>query len=69
MTKKLLRLPDVLERTALSKTTLYRMLGAKSFPEPIKQGKGSFWIDEEIDNYVARLMSARPGSQPTPASS
>ena len=50
---KVLRLPDVLERVALSKSTLWRRINDGEFPEPIKLGpRASGWLEEEVDAWI-----------------
>lgn len=65
---KLLRLPEVSERVRRGKSTIYAMVQNKEFPAPIKQGRDNYWIDTEIEDYLKKLMSARPANQPTSAS-
>ena len=50
---KVLRLPDVLERVALSKSTLWRLINDGDFPEPIKLGpRATGWLEEEVDEWI-----------------
>mgnify|MGYP002637155548 FL=1 len=54
--KKLLRLQQVIERVALSKSTIYRGMDDGSFPRPLKLGSRMVrWLSEDIDNYLSRL--------------
>ena len=56
---KVLRLPDVLERVGLSKSTLWRLINDGEFPEPIKLGpRASGWIEEEVVAWIASRSRA-----------
>jgi prophage regulatory protein len=47
MTKSLLRLPRVLERTGLSRTHLYRLAARGAFPTPVKiSERASAWLNQ-----------------------
>lgn len=49
-----LKLPQVLERTAVSKSGLYRMMSAGAFPRPIKLGERAVgWRSTDIDAWLA----------------
>lgn len=51
---KILRYAEVLRRTGLSRTTIWRKIRAGDFPAPIQLGPNSVgWLDEEIDTWVA----------------
>lgn len=59
---RFLRLPAVLEKTGLSKTTVYTL---PNFPKPIKikagaalQG-GARWVESEIDEWMQSLIQLR----------
>ena len=47
-----LRMEFIVDYLGESRATLYRKMG-KSFPMPIKRGKGSFWPMSQIDAYKA----------------
>lgn len=50
---RLLRLPEVLERTGVQKTKLYDLIKAGRFPEPRKIGRGSRWRLSDVAAFVA----------------
>jgi prophage regulatory protein len=64
--RSLLRLPEVLKRTAESRSGAYRKMKEGTFPLPIPIGKrANAWIDSEIDNYVeAQIRAARQPATP-----
>ena len=50
---RLLRLPEVMEITGLSKTTIYRLMALTRFPQNIKLGSnGVAWIAAEIYQFI-----------------
>lgn len=75
--RRLLRLPDVRAATALRTTKLYQLVRDGLFPAPIKRGRSSFWIEDEVaavnDAFIAgsseselrelvkKLLAARGG--------
>lgn len=53
----LLRLPDVTQRTKLSRTTIYRRIAKGTFPCSIRISEGlTAWYESDIDAWVADPM-------------
>jgi prophage regulatory protein len=68
-----LRLPDVKLVTGLSKTSLYALIRANSFPAPVRLGPRTVaWVRSEIREWAAeRVLKSRstdliPGSKKVP---
>ncbi|WP_273432272.1 AlpA family transcriptional regulator [Chitinibacter tainanensis] len=62
----LIRLPEVLRRTALSKTFIYDAVKAGTFPAsvPLGGGKAVAWVESEVNQWIAdRIAAARGGAQ------
>ena len=57
--RSLLKLPQVLQRTSLGKTSIYQLVKEGAFPRPLKVGGASLWIDEEISIWIENLMINR----------
>lgn len=58
--QKLLRLPQVIERTALRRSTIYEMMQAGSFPKPVKLNlRSNGWIESEISDWVSTRIAER----------
>lgn len=56
----LIRLPGVIARTGLSRSTLYRLVSLGEFPRPIKLGeRSSAWNSTEIDVWIADRIAKR----------
>ncbi len=53
MACSILRLPIVIEKTGLSRSTIYRYLGDGNFPSPIKIGyRAVGWRANDIDLWL-----------------
>jgi len=62
MHKKILRLPIVLDRTGLSRTTVYQRVGEGNFPAPVSLGARAVgWVEEEVDAWIARQIERSRG--------
>lgn len=56
----LLRLPAVRARTGLSRSGVYRAIGAGTFPAPVKIGeRASAWVAGEVRAWCASRIKAR----------
>ena len=52
--ERLLKLPEVLQLTGLSKSTLYRKIASHTFPPQVEQGpKGVAWHEWEVLAWIA----------------
>jgi prophage regulatory protein len=49
-----LKLPEVIERLGVSRTTFLRMIENSEFPKPIRVGQRIiFWLEEDVTAYLA----------------
>ena len=57
----ILRLPVVMARTGLSRSTIYAKVAAGEFPEPISLGARAVgWISDEVEAWlIARVEASR----------
>ena len=63
---RLLRRTEVEQRCQLSRSTLYKMMRAKEFPEPLRIGARAVrWSQREVDNWIATRPRAT-GETPHP---
>jgi prophage regulatory protein len=59
---KVLRLPDVQDKTGLRHTTIYKGVQEGTFPRPIPLGaKARGWIESEVDDWIAERVAKRDG--------
>lgn len=58
----LLRLKDVMARTGLGSSTIYRYMDEKKFPIPVKVGQASVrWYEHELNEWISGLPRNRAG--------
>ncbi|QLG87069.1 AlpA family transcriptional regulator [Chitinibacter bivalviorum] len=57
----LIRLPEVLRRTALSKTSIYDLMKAGEFCQSVPLGgKAVAWLESEVEQWIqGRIAAAR----------
>jgi prophage regulatory protein len=61
---RLVRLPEVLRRTGLSRSEVYRRVAIGSFPKPLKLGiHASAFVDAEVTAWVAARIEARDSGE------
>ena len=58
---RILRLPEVMARTGLSRTTIYRWRVEGRFPQPVRLGTRCVgWIESELEAWMGERMAERP---------
>lgn len=56
--ENLIRLPEVIKRTGISKTTIYELINEKRFPSQVKIGtRAVAFIESEIDEWLVNLIN------------
>lgn len=62
MHTQIIRLPAVLERTGLGRSTLFAKIATNQFPRQIKLGaRSSGWLAEDVDAWIQqRIAASRP---------
>ena len=73
---RFVRLPEVVARTGLSRSTIYVRLAEGCFPQPVPLGARAVgWIEPEVDNWIreriaesrgeaSRAVHAQPSQRP-----
>jgi prophage regulatory protein len=59
---KLIRLPETLAKTGLSRTRLYEAVAAGTFPRPAKLGphaRAIGFLESEVDDWIAARLADR----------
>jgi prophage regulatory protein len=65
MTTYILRLHDVMLRTGLSRSTIYKYMSVGEFPKPVRLGsKAVGWRDRDIDEWIATRPVSPMGRPP-----
>ncbi|MEX1670463.1 helix-turn-helix transcriptional regulator [Zhongshania guokunii] len=59
----LLRLPQVISRTGLARSTIYDLIQSSDFPAPIPlAGRTVAWVESSIDKWIDdRITAAQHG--------
>lgn len=56
--ERILRLPEVLQRTGLGRSTVYEAMGEGKFPKKIQLGTRAVgWLESDIDQWVAQKIA------------
>lgn len=65
--ERILRLPEVMLRTGLSRSSIYARIQENAFPKQINLGgRSSGWLESEISAWIASLVASSRGSIPKP---
>jgi prophage regulatory protein len=57
---RIIRLNEVINRTGLGKTSLYKFIKAKTFPQPIALGERAVgWVEAEVDQWITARINER----------
>ena len=56
----ILRLKKVMEKTGLSRSTIYNYIKDKTFPKPISLGiRAVGWLESDIDEWIQSRIAMR----------
>jgi prophage regulatory protein len=61
---RILRFPEVVSRTGLSRSTVYGRIRAGEFPPPVPLGGGRAvgFVEREVNSWIDSMMTRRGGS-------
>ena len=58
MSHKIIRLPEVIDMTGLSRSTIYLRMSKGSFPQSISLGERAIgWVKNEVDLWLEKRIS------------
>ena len=58
MSNKMLRLPNVIELTGLSRSSIYLRMSKEEFPQSISLGgRAIAWLEEDINQWLEQCIS------------
>lgn len=64
MSNKILRKPEVVEKTGLANSTLYAAIARGEFPAPLKLGvRASGWLESEVEAWLESRVALRAGTK------
>ncbi len=62
ISNKIVRLPQVIQKTGLSRSTLYSLINSGDFPQKIKLSpRAMSFLESEIDSWIADRVTASKG--------
>lgn len=54
----IIRLPEVMKRTGLARSTVYKMIADKMFPKQISLGlKSVGWLEKDVENWILERIT------------
>ena len=57
---RIIRLNEVINRTGLGKTSLYKFIKSQTFPHPIALGERAVgWVEAEVDQWITARINER----------
>jgi len=56
---RILRLPQVKDMVGLGKSAIYKRIKERDFPQPIKMGSASGWIQNDIEEWISQQAARR----------
>lgn len=60
MNMKLIRIKEVMNRTGLARSTVYKYISENNFPKPIKLGSRAVaWVESEIEGWINEVIHER----------
>lgn len=55
----LIRLPEVIKRTGVSRATVYRLMNKRAFPLPVKiSEKAIAFVESEVNDWIENLINS-----------
>jgi len=67
VTPVLERLPAIMVRTGLKRSSVYALVAAGYFPKPVKLSeRSSAWIVKEVDSWIADRIAERDAGSASP---
>ena len=56
---RVIRLPEVKQRTGLSRSSIYRLMAEASFPQSCKLGERIIaWVEADIEKWLAEKIAS-----------
>jgi prophage regulatory protein len=64
MTTKFLRLADVIDRTGLGRSTIYKLMAENDFPSSVPLSARSVaWVEQEIEDWIFNRIAQRDNQE------
>lgn len=63
---KFLKLKEVMEMTAMSRSNVYKMMSEGRFPQSVSLGaRAVAWVDSEVQDWILERIALRDGGVET----
>ena len=60
MSNRLIRIKDVMDRTGLARSTVYKYISLGQLPQPIKLGtRAVAWVEREVEAWICESIERR----------
>lgn len=60
MQKRLISIKEVMHKTSLARSTIYKYIAERAFPKSVSLGASKVaWLETEIDDWIDAKLSAR----------
>jgi prophage regulatory protein len=60
MSNRLIRIKDVMDRTGLARSTVYKYINLGQFPQPIMLGtRAVAWVEREVEAWICESIERR----------
>lgn len=57
---RFLKLREVMEKTALSRSAIYRKMSEDAFPKSVNLGdRAVAWVESEVDEWMEKVIETR----------
>ncbi len=56
---RLIKIRDVMYRTGLARSTIYKFIKTKEFPKQVSLGSASAWVESEVDTWILKQIQTR----------
>ncbi|EKA7398680.1 AlpA family transcriptional regulator [Vibrio parahaemolyticus] len=57
---RFLKLKEVMEKTALSRSAIYRKMSEDAFPKSVNLGdRAVAWVESDVDDWMAKVLASR----------
>jgi len=62
---KLIRLKEVMDKTGLGRSSIYKYISEEMFPRPVALGgRAVAWVSDEVDAWILDRIEERDGQLP-----
>lgn len=57
---RIIKLPEVMNRAGIRRSTVYKLIAKDQFPKPVSQGERSVgWVESEVDQWIMQRIADR----------